>query len=257
MYSVTVAILAIASLAAAQEIGFTQGTNVANGPNAISNPNVNNGWQADSSLFSGDFGGSPNGASGHQENVFNDIIGSSFTRINSNTAFKDNIVNNPSAISVSGNDGWSANGDGNKLGPVENVFGTGQLARRSGDVTFVDNHHSAAPHHTQQVATFPMTHVIRPVVSAAGLAPVGALAKRSGDILFADNHHQVEQFIGAVPQIAPVALAWVSSPVQPIFGAVEAVAPPPAHIIHPIVAHEVPVSADAQKSSTTVIQNQA
>ncbi|KAJ1765963.1 hypothetical protein LPJ54_005285, partial [Coemansia sp. RSA 1824] len=117
MYAAT-AILAIVSLAAAQEVGFTDGDSIVAGPNAISNPNVNNGWQADSSLFAGS--GSSSGSSNSGPQLFNDIVGSSFTKINSNTAFKDNLVNNPSVTFGSGNDGWTANGDRNELGPVQN-----------------------------------------------------------------------------------------------------------------------------------------
>ncbi|KAJ2241899.1 hypothetical protein GGI13_007159, partial [Coemansia sp. RSA 455] len=42
----------------AQQIGSEEGPNVANGPVALSNPNVNNGWQAQNSLInSGTDGG--------------------------------------------------------------------------------------------------------------------------------------------------------------------------------------------------------
>ncbi|KAJ1949120.1 hypothetical protein FBU59_001285, partial [Linderina macrospora] len=126
-------LLAIASATVlAQEIGATDGPSIVSGSNAISSPNINNGWQAEGSFFSG-------GNSG-QGSLFNNVAGSSFSTVNSNSLFKGNIVNNPSSSSVSGNDGWTANGDANKLGPVQNFFGHG-FARRSGDVVFASNHH--------------------------------------------------------------------------------------------------------------------
>ncbi|KAI8321118.1 hypothetical protein GQ54DRAFT_262366 [Martensiomyces pterosporus] len=144
MYAATTAatLLFIASAVLAQEVGFTGGDSVSGGPSAISNLNVNNGWQSDSSLFAG----SGSGATGAGGNTFNNVIGSSFSTVNSNSANKDNIVINPSEISVSGNDGWTANGDGNHLGPVQNNFdGHGRVPffKRGGDVVFADNHHQA------------------------------------------------------------------------------------------------------------------
>ncbi|KAJ2328985.1 hypothetical protein IWW51_000885, partial [Coemansia sp. RSA 2702] len=147
MYVAT-AIFASIALVAAQEIGFTDGDSVVAGPNAISNPNVNNGWQADSSLFDSA------GGAGAAPQVFNDVVGSSFTKINSNTAIKDNLVNNPSASFVKGNDGWTANGDRNQLGPVQNEFGA--FHRRSGDVVFAGNHHQAGSQFVHAVGTQPL-----------------------------------------------------------------------------------------------------
>ncbi|KAJ2704090.1 hypothetical protein FB645_003565 [Coemansia sp. IMI 203386] len=206
--------IAIASIAVAQEIGFTDGPSIADGPSAVSNPNVNNGWQADSSLFSG---GSTGGSSAQPgANVFNDVVGSTFTSINSNSAFKDNIVNNPSKVSVSGDKGWTANGDGNQLGPVENVFSGAHFVRRGGDVVFANSHHQVVTPQSQ-IATLPVTHVIRPVVSAAGYAPQAALYRRNGDIVFADNHHQVEAAVGFVPESVPVVFSAPAHFVQPVF----------------------------------------
>ncbi|KAJ2526307.1 hypothetical protein IWW43_006422 [Coemansia sp. RSA 1935] len=169
MYAAT-AILAIVSLAAAQEVGFTDGDSIVAGPNAISNPNVNNGWQADSSLFAGS--GSSGGSSNSGPQLFNDIVGSSFTKINSNTAFKDNLVNNPSVTFGSGNDGWTANGDRNELGPVQNEFGA---VHKRGDVVFASNHHQTGSQ---------VVHAARP------MPVLGAYAKRGGDVVFGDTHHQ-------------------------------------------------------------------
>ncbi|KAJ1809455.1 hypothetical protein LPJ75_004386 [Coemansia sp. RSA 2598] len=238
------AILALASLAAAQEIGFTDGPSFANGPSAISNPNVNNGWQSDSSLFSG---GSASGSAQPQANVFNDVVGSTFTSINSNSAFKDNIVNNPSKVSVSGNEGWTANGDGNHLGAVENVFDGARFVRRGGDVVFASNHHQIVSSQPQ-VATFPATHVIRPVVSAAGYAPAGgALSRRSGDIVFADNHHQVEAAVGFVPEAVPVVFSAPAHFVQPVFVQPAFVQPAAQPAAYPAPS----------ESKATIIQNKA
>ncbi|KAJ2787987.1 hypothetical protein GGI15_000247 [Coemansia interrupta] len=236
---------ATAAVVIGQEIGFTDGPSFANGPSAISNPNINNGWQADSSLFA-----SGDGSAG--VNTFNDVVGTTFTNINSNAAFKDNIVNNPSKTVVSGDEGWTANGDANKLGPVENVFG-----RRSGDVVFADNHHQAALSQAPHVVTFPATHVIRPVVSAAGYAPGAALAKRTGDVVFADNHHQVDAVVGFAPQAVPV---FFSVPVaQPVVASVGFAAP--AHFVQPVVEQPAAVAAPVveapAENKATIIQNKA
>ncbi|KAJ1725488.1 hypothetical protein LPJ53_000303 [Coemansia erecta] len=242
---------ATAAVVVSQEIGFADGPSFANGPNAISNPNINNGWQADSSLFA-----SGDGSAG--VNTFNDVVGTTFTNINTNTAFKDNIVNNPSKTVVSGDEGWTANGDSNKLGPVENVFGSSAgFARRSGDVVFADNHHQAAVSQVPHVVTFPATHVIRPVVSAAGYAPGAALAKRAGDVVFADNHHQVDAVVGFAPQAVPLVF---SVPVaQPVVAAVGFAAP--AHFVQPVVEQAATVAAPVVEApagnKATIIQNKA
>ncbi|KAJ2817076.1 hypothetical protein IWW50_006286 [Coemansia erecta] len=247
---VATAILAVVSLAAAQEIGFTDGDSVVAGPNAISNPNVNNGWQADSSLFAG------SGGAGQGPEVFNNIAGSSFTHINSNTAFKDNLVNNPSTTFVSGNDGWSANGDRNQLGPVQNDFGA--VHKRGGDVVFASNHHQTG---AQTV------HAARP------LPVFAAYAKRGGDVVFGQEHHQVNH--AAVPPHA-VAAPHIARPLP--FGAAFAkrelvvadghfghsvpVVSAWPHFVSPlpiarpaVVAQPVRAEADGQKA--TIVQNHA
>ncbi|KAJ1844252.1 hypothetical protein LPJ73_005228 [Coemansia sp. RSA 2703] len=242
---------AAATVVIGQEIGFTDGPSFVNGPSAISNPNINNGWQADSSLFS-------SGNGGAAVNTFNDVVGTTFTNINTNTAFKDNIVNNPSKTVVSGDKGWTANGDSNNLGPVENDFGsTAGFARRSGDVVFADNHHQVAVSQVPHVVTFPATHVIRPVVSAAGYGPGAALAKRTGDIVFADNHHQVDAVVGFAPQSVPVVF---SVPVaQPFVASVGFAAP--AHFVQPVVeqaaAVAAPVFETPSENKAAIIQNKA
>ncbi|KAI8326464.1 hypothetical protein GQ54DRAFT_267736, partial [Martensiomyces pterosporus] len=106
-------LVAASATALAQEIGFSGGSNAVTGSNAISNPNVNNGWQSDSSLFAS--------GSGESGSLFNNVVGSSFSTVNSNSAVKDNIINNPTQSHVQGNEGWTANGDSNNLGPVQNL----------------------------------------------------------------------------------------------------------------------------------------
>ncbi|KAJ2882695.1 hypothetical protein IWW38_005625 [Coemansia aciculifera] len=121
---------------AAQEIGFTGGPSVASGTSAINAPNVNNGWQADSSLFASGDSAAPN--------TFNGVFNSHFTSINSNLAASDNLLNNPGLVMVGGNSGWTANGANNVMGPVQNDF-SGAFVRRSGDVIFANGYHGAGP----------------------------------------------------------------------------------------------------------------
>ncbi|KAJ2478643.1 hypothetical protein IWW56_003590 [Coemansia sp. RSA 2131] len=241
MYAAT-AILAIVSLAVAQEVGFTDGDSIVAGPNAISNPNVNNGWQADSSLFAGS-GGSSNSA----PQVFNDVVGSSFTKINSNTAFKDNLVNNPSVTFGSGNDGWTANGDRNELGPVQNEFGA---VHKRGDVVFASNHHQVGSQ---------VVHAARPMPVLA------AYAKRSGDVVFGDSHHQVDsqgahfvappRFVHSVPvafvkRMGGFAVAGSHEPFFYTWPAVAGLHPN----ARPVVVAQ-PVHAESDEQKATIVQN--
>ncbi|KAJ2778875.1 hypothetical protein H4R18_004335 [Coemansia javaensis] len=168
MYAATattaVTLLAALSMTVAQEIGFTDGANVVDGPNAISNPVVNNGWMSDSSLISG-LGGSSSAA----PDVFNNVAGSDFVSVNANMAIKDNLVNNPSFTGVSGNSGWTANGDSNQLGPVSNAFG---VHKRGGDVIFADNHHQVNSQVAAAVPAAPLAYAwpyFQPFVAAAPL----------------------------------------------------------------------------------------
>ncbi|KAJ1961216.1 hypothetical protein GGI12_003369, partial [Dipsacomyces acuminosporus] len=143
MYTAT-ALLALTSVALAQEVGLTGGANVASGVSGISTPNVNSGWQSKSSLF-------VDGSSAAPAGLLNNVVGSTFSHVNSNSAVEGNIINNPSKTDVSGNDGWTANGDANNLGPVQNQFGAAPgvapiagaipFLKRGGDVVFADNHH--------------------------------------------------------------------------------------------------------------------
>ncbi|KAJ2615183.1 hypothetical protein H4S08_001366 [Coemansia sp. RSA 1365] len=227
-------IILASSAVLAQEVGFSDGPSIVSGSNAVSNPNVNNGWQSDSSLFA-------SGGQGGSSDVFNNVFGSSFTNVNSNSAIKDNIVNNPSAAFVKGNDGWTANGDANALGPVQNSFGPG-VFRRGGDVVFANNHHQAA-------------HVANGFVAPAFVAPhhipayphghIGPVYKRGGDVVFADNHHQINTAANAF--VAPHHIPWT--------------APIIAHggpFVHPGPHHvPVPVVAENNGQQATIVQNQA
>ncbi|KAJ2858151.1 hypothetical protein J3B02_000491 [Coemansia erecta] len=103
------AILVAATTAIAQQVGSEEGPSVSSGPSAVSNPNVNNGWQSQNSLFnSGSDGG----------NVFENLSGNSFSKSIGNTAVNDNNFINPSQTRVSGNTGSTTNGEGNHIGDV-------------------------------------------------------------------------------------------------------------------------------------------
>ncbi|KAJ2555306.1 hypothetical protein EV175_002302 [Coemansia sp. RSA 1933] len=186
------ALLVAASTVIAQEVGFTGGASLSDGTNAISNPNVNNGMQWDSSLVSGGDSGSSAGPT-----TFNDIVGSSFTNVNSNAAMKDNLINNPSFSHVKGNDGWTANGDSNSMGPVQNLFGAG-LSRR-GDVVFADHHHQVQSQVTNEQAL--PAHVFQPNFVRPGF--VSPVFRRGGDVVFADNHHRTESQVANVQGVVP------------------------------------------------------
>ncbi|KAJ2084386.1 hypothetical protein H4R24_000016 [Coemansia sp. RSA 988] len=233
-------ILLASSAVLAQEVGFSDGPSVVSGSNAVSNPNVNNGWQSDSSLFAG-------GGQGGASDVFNNVVGSAFTNVNSNTAIKDNLVNNPSSALVKGNDGWTANGDANALGPVQNSFGGG-VFRRGGDVVFADNHHQAS----SQVATnvVPQANFVAPAFAAPQFAPVyphgavGAVFRRGGDVVFADNHHQIDT----------ATASFVAQPQVPWNAPFLTQAVP---FVHPVAQPiGVPVRAEQNGQKATIVQNQ-
>ncbi|KAJ2863463.1 hypothetical protein GGH94_003588 [Coemansia aciculifera] len=242
------AIAFAASAVFAQEIGFSGGSSISSGSNAVSNPNVNNGWQADSSLFSSGGSGAPS--------TFNNIAGSSFTSVNSNAAFKDNILNNPSATFVKGNDGWTANGNQNAMGPVQNLFGGAvPVFRRGGDVVFADVHRQVQGN----------SHIVSPGLASAfwgqpqiapGFAPevvaaVVPIVKRSGDIVFADVHRQVNtaqpvQFVSPNFGWNVAAPQFVST--TPLVAAAQ-----------PVVAQAfaAPVSVEQNGQKASIVQNQA
>ncbi|KAJ2812342.1 hypothetical protein H4S07_001464 [Coemansia furcata] len=249
-----------ASAALAQEIGFSGAPSISSGSNAISNPNINNGWQSDSSLFSSGGSGTPN--------TFSNVAGSSFTNVNSNAAFKDNLVNNPSSTFVKGNDGWTANGNQNAMGPVQNLFGGAvPVFRRGGDVIFADAHHQVqgspqvvspgfvAPFWTQSQ----LVHGFAPGV----MAPI---VKRSGDIVFADVHRQVNtaqpvQFVSpsfgwnvAAPQFVSTTVQPIVAAAQPIVAAQPLVAAPQTVVSQAFAA---PVSVEQNGQKASIVQNQA
>ncbi|KAJ1643573.1 hypothetical protein J3B02_004498 [Coemansia erecta] len=123
-----------------QEIANEGGDSVSGGPAAVSNPNVNNGQQIDSSLIT-------SGSDG--ENTFANVFGSSFTKVNSNSANKDNIVINPSITTVNGNSGETANGVGNNIGDSQQVVPGffGMFGKRDAIVTggVLDDYHPVQP----------------------------------------------------------------------------------------------------------------
>ncbi|KAJ2798756.1 hypothetical protein H4R20_004703 [Coemansia guatemalensis] len=110
-----------ASVAVAQQVGSDGGPTVADGPSAVSHPNVNNGQQAQNSLLTG---GSKGG------NVFSGLKGNTFTDSASNVGISDNNVVNPSQTVVSGNTGPSANGEDNQIGDILAAVRRRELARR-------------------------------------------------------------------------------------------------------------------------------
>ncbi|KAJ2590299.1 hypothetical protein H4R99_007153, partial [Coemansia sp. RSA 1722] len=102
-------LLIAASAVVAQQVGSSSDGKASTGPNAVTNPNVNNGWQAQNTLFnSANTGG----------NVFSGLQGNSFDHSVSNTAFNDNNAVNPSQAQVAGNSGDTANGANNHIGDV-------------------------------------------------------------------------------------------------------------------------------------------
>ncbi|KAJ2842406.1 hypothetical protein IWW36_005919 [Coemansia brasiliensis] len=125
------------SVAVAQEVGVTDSDKVSAGASAIDSPNVNNGVQVESSLFA-------SGSGAGKEGVFDNIFNSHFMNAHINVAADDNLVNNPSFTSLSGDSGWIANGDSNLLGPLENLF-----SKRGGAA-----YHSSAPYHAPATAPY-------------------------------------------------------------------------------------------------------
>ncbi|KAJ2237662.1 hypothetical protein H4R99_000931 [Coemansia sp. RSA 1722] len=123
-----------------QEISNDGGDSVSGGPAAVSNPNVNNGHQVDSSLIASDSDGA---------NTFANVFGSSFTKVNSNSANKDNIVINPSITTVNGNSGQTANGVGNNIGDSQDIVPGffGMFRKRDAVLTggVLDNYYPGSP----------------------------------------------------------------------------------------------------------------
>ncbi|KAJ2803535.1 hypothetical protein H4R20_002856 [Coemansia guatemalensis] len=117
----------------AQQIGSDGGPTVADGPSAVSNPNINNGQQAQNSLVDGsDKGG----------NVFQGLSGNTFTDSTTNFGLSDSNFINPSKTSVSGNSGATTNGAGNQIGDIlSGATGFGPFRKR--DAVFNNYDHPA------------------------------------------------------------------------------------------------------------------
>ncbi|KAJ1877120.1 hypothetical protein H4R99_007152 [Coemansia sp. RSA 1722] len=110
-------LLIAATAVIAQQVGSDSGPAVSNGESAVSNPNVNNGWQSQNSLFNtGESGG----------NVFSGLKDNKFSTSISNSATNDNNFVNPSQTQVQGNTGSTANGEANHIGDF--VSGAGGFA---------------------------------------------------------------------------------------------------------------------------------
>ncbi|KAJ2537487.1 hypothetical protein EV175_006707, partial [Coemansia sp. RSA 1933] len=120
------ALFAVATVLAQEQEG-NQGPNLSNGPSAVSNPNVNNGWQAQGSFFDGSTSGG---------NQINGAVDGSFNHQASNSDIQDSNFINPSKSSVSGNVGDTANGEGNTIG---DFFGAGGFIRRQAGQVGVGN----------------------------------------------------------------------------------------------------------------------
>ncbi|KAJ2559358.1 hypothetical protein EV175_000387 [Coemansia sp. RSA 1933] len=112
-------LLAAATAVLAQQQDSNQGPNLSNGPSAVTNPNVNNGFQAQGSFFDGSSSGG---------NHIAGAVDGSFNHQASNNDIQDSNFINPSENSVSGNKGDTANGEGNAIG---DIFGAGGFIRRA------------------------------------------------------------------------------------------------------------------------------
>ncbi|KAJ2380714.1 hypothetical protein GGI05_006218, partial [Coemansia sp. RSA 2603] len=127
LIAVIVQVFAVATLAAPtvkqfrrQEVANSSGPSVASGSSAISNPTINNGQQIDSSLIIGNPLGEDGGVASPESqgggDIFANVVGGSFTDINSNSANKDNIVANSHTTTFNGASGETVNGDLNNIG---------------------------------------------------------------------------------------------------------------------------------------------
>ncbi|PIA14136.1 hypothetical protein COEREDRAFT_82961 [Coemansia reversa NRRL 1564] len=126
-----------ATAVVAQQIGSDSGPTVADGPSAVSNPNINNGQQAQNSLVDGSNKGG---------NVFQGLTGNTFSDSVSNLGISDNNFVNPSQTSVSGNKGDTANGEGNHIGDfIQAATGFGPIRKR--DAVFNNFDHAAWGYH--------------------------------------------------------------------------------------------------------------
>ncbi|KAJ1798730.1 hypothetical protein LPJ75_006795, partial [Coemansia sp. RSA 2598] len=118
-----------------QEVSSSNGAAVSSGSSAVSNPNINNGNQIDSSLIvggpaagAGEVEAQDPGSAG--DKVFADVMGASFTEINTNSANKDNIVANAHITTINGNEGETINGEASNIGDSQRIAG---LVRRAAE----------------------------------------------------------------------------------------------------------------------------
>ncbi|KAI9499830.1 hypothetical protein GGI25_005572 [Coemansia spiralis] len=115
------ALVVAATAVLAQQQEGNQGPNISEGPSAVSNPNVNNGFQAQGSFLDSSSSGG---------NKISGEVGGSFNHEASNSAILDSNFINPSQSSVSGNKGNTANGEGNHIGDLFEGLGGFGLHRR-------------------------------------------------------------------------------------------------------------------------------
>ncbi|KAJ2554005.1 hypothetical protein EV175_002739 [Coemansia sp. RSA 1933] len=183
-------VVATTAVLAQQQEG-NQGPNLSEGPSAVSNPNVNNGWQAQGSFFD-------SSSSGH--NDISGEVGNSFNHQASNSAIMDSNFINPSKSSISGNVGDTANGEGNAIG---DIFGAGGFFKRDAVLNnfggfggrAYGGHYGApvayaAPHPIAYVAPHPIAYAA-PVAYVAP-RPVAYAAPRPVAYGAASYNHNVQ-----------------------------------------------------------------
>ncbi|KAJ2508033.1 hypothetical protein GGI11_006193 [Coemansia sp. RSA 2049] len=180
------ALVVAATAVLAQQQEGNQGPNLSEGPSAVSNPNVNNGWQAQGSFFdSSESGG----------NQISGEVGNSFNHQASNSAIMDSNFINPSKSSVSGNTGDTANGEGNSIG---DFFGAGGFIKR--DAVLNNFGGASYGHYAAPVYARPAVYAPAPVYAAPIAHPVYA----------APIAHPV--YAAPAPVVRPVYAAPVARP---------------------------------------------
>ncbi|KAJ2077578.1 hypothetical protein H4R24_005050 [Coemansia sp. RSA 988] len=171
------ATLALAATAVvAQQVGSDGGPTIADGPSAVSHPNINNAQQAQNSLIDGsDKGG----------NVFQGLSGNTFSDATKNFGLSDSNFVNPSQSSVSGNSGPTTNGAGNQIGDIfSGIAGFGGLRKR--DAVFNNYDHGAWGYQPAFPVYAPVYGV--PVYSHPGyIAPVGNVNHNSQNAAIVQN----------------------------------------------------------------------
>ncbi|KAJ1731454.1 hypothetical protein LPJ61_002523 [Coemansia biformis] len=140
------ALLFLASIVAAQEIGSDGGDTVAAGPAAVNHQNVNSGTETSNSFVDGSSKGG---------NTFSSLSHNSFVDSASNLGLSDNNMINAASTSTSGNSGTTANGQGNQMG--------GRRVRR--DVVINHDHDAHRGHREEPIRHYEPIHDHRaPVV---------------------------------------------------------------------------------------------